>query len=250
MSEPIPFERWTVVGVVPVSGRGLLYCHAELPLSGQVAHRFNHVPIGGNNGFAKWVRKTQKKGPVLLCWDAPLTSAEFQRRGIERLARQWVRERFSESDSKPAIRSAGMRPHWISSQRLLGLPVHEGMAIRGALLQPKLHCENVPPLGSSRDLHVTEVHAPLAIGLHPAGKSLPWYRDNLDNAWGYYTQAARMWNLGDDDLPLPRPIQKFRMHDFIDPWVAMALGLLWMTGGGVELVGTRREGSFLLPTKI
>jgi hypothetical protein len=243
-------KRFTVVGVLPVSGRGLLYCHAEHDKAGLLDYRFSHVAIGGNRSFVKWVHKTQKKGPVLLCWSSPLTSAEFQQRGIERLARQWVRERFAESESRPIIRSAAMRPHWISSQRLLGLPIHEGMVIKGAQLQPKLICENEPPLDGARKLYVTEVHPALSIGLHPAGQALPWYRENLENAWSYFTQAGKLWKLSDEDLLVPEPLQKYRMHDFIDAWVAMALGLLWMRGGGVELVGTRRDGSFLLPVKM
>lgn len=242
-----PSLPWQVIGVVPVTGRGLLSCRASVGPEGPVSSVFRHDGIDGSRNFAKWVRKIVKDGPTLLCWDAPLTSAEFQRRSIERQARQWVRDLFPpDTLSRPIIRSAGARPHWIATQRILGLPVHEGMAIRGSLLQPKLLCENRRPSGAKRELYVTEVYPPLAIGLHPAGLKLPWYRDNLENAWNYHLQAARLWGLGTEDLPLP-PASRLRMHDFTDAWVAMALGVLWLGNAGVELAGNRREGAFLLP---
>ncbi len=238
---------WQVIGVVPVTGKGLLSCHAACTPAGPVSSVFRHDGTDGSRMFAKWIRKTVKKGPTLLCWDAPLTSAEFQRRSIEKQARLWVRDLFPDTLSKPIIRSAAARPHWIVTQRILGLPVHEGMVIRGSQLQPKLICENQLPANPRRELYVTEIHPPLAIGLHPAGRKLPWYRDNLENAWNYHLQAGRLWGLDDDDLPIPPMSAKLRMHDFIDVWVAMALGVLWLRGEGVDLAGNRSEGSFLLP---
>lgn len=241
---PLP---WQVIGVVPVTGKGLLSCHSAVSHDGPITSRFRHDGPLGSKNFAKWVRKTVKNGPTLLCWDAPLTSAEFQLRSIERQARLWVRDLFPIGDpARPIIRSAAARPHWIATQRILGLPVHEGMVIRGSLLQPKLICENQRPSGTRRELYVTEVHPQLAIGLHPAGRGLPWYRDNLENAWNYHLQAARQWGLGVEDLPLPVP-GRLRMLDFTDAWVAMALGVLWLRGGPAAITGNRREGSFLLP---
>lgn len=241
---PLP---WQVIGVVPVTGRGLLSCHASASPTGPITSVFRHDGTDGSRNFAKWVRKTLKNGPTLLCWDAPLTSAEFQLRSIERQARQWVRDLFApDNPSRPIIRSAAARPHWIATQRILGLPVHEGMAIRGSLLQPKLICENQRPSSARRELYVTEVHPSLAVALHPAGRRLPWYRDNLETAWNYHLQAARLWGLGENDLPLP-PSSKLRAHDYTDAWVAMALGVLWLRGSVAAITGNRREGSFLLP---
>ncbi len=244
--EPAPLP-WQVIGVVPITDRGLLSCHTSLSDDGPVTSRVRLDGVDGGRNFAKWIRKTVKSGPTLLCWDAPLTSAEFQRRSIERQARQWVRDLFPpDTLSRPIVRSAAARPHWIATQRILGLPVHEGMVIRGSLLQPKLICENQRPPATRRELYVTEVSPQLAIGLHASGRSHPWYRDNLENAWSYHTQIARLWNLGTDDLPMPPP-SRLRMQDFVDAWVAMALGIHWLRGTGVEIAGNRREGSFLLP---
>lgn len=243
-----PSMPWQVIGVVPVTGRGLLSCHTAMTYDGPVRAVFRHDATDGSRHFAKWIRKTLKNGPTLVCWDAPLTSAEFQLRSIERQARQWVRDLFSpDHTSRPIIRSAAARPHWIVTQRILGLPVHEGMTIRGSHLQPKLICENNRPSGARRELYVTEVNPQLAIALHSIGRELPWYRDNLDNAWHYHLQAARLWGLGDDDLTLPIP-GRLRMHNFTDAWVAMALGVLWLRGRGAEITGNRREGSLLLPS--
>jgi hypothetical protein len=148
-----PLLPWQVIGVVPITGRGLLSCHASVGSTGPVSPVFRSDGMDGSRALTKWVRKTVKDGPTLLCWDAPLTSAEFQRRAIERQARQWVRDLFPpDTRSRPIIRSAAARPHWIATQRLLGLPVHEGMAIRGAMLQPKLICENQRPSGTKREL--------------------------------------------------------------------------------------------------
>lgn len=243
-SSPLP---WQVIGVVPVTGKGLLSCSTSASPAGPVTAVFRHDGTDGSRNFAKWVRKTLKNGPTLLCWDAPLTSAEFQLRSIERQARQWLRDLFTPDNlSRPIIRSAAARPHWIATQRILGLPVHEGMVIRGSLLQPRLICENQRPSAARRELYVTEVHPQLAIALHPAGRGIPWYRDNLETAWNYHLQAARLWGLGEDDLPLPHAA-KLRTHDFTDAWVAMALGVLWLRGSGAAITGNRREGSFLLP---
>ncbi len=238
---------WQVIGVVPITGKGLLSCHTSVSAGKPFTSAFRHEGTEGSRNFAKWIRKKVKCGPTLLCWDAPLTSAEFQLRSTERQARQWVRDLFPAGDpARPIIRSAAARPHWIVTQRILGLPVHEGMMIRGALLQPRLICENQRPSSSKRELYVTEVHPQLAIGLHPAGRGQPWYREHLENAWNYHLQAARQWGLGEEDLPLPVS-GKLRLHDFTDAWVAMALGVLWLRGDEAAISGNRREGSFLMP---
>ena len=132
-------------------------------------------------------------------------------------------------------------PHWAVSRAAVGLPK-----------VGSFNCPNIPlnlcasgmPPGKGK--HIVEVHPAVAIWL--------WCRSNNgQNAWTYKKNAKIRNDLW--DIMMKDPINAIFARstppsndDEFDAYVAWLLGIRWLMGQGVILLGNAAWGSFLVPS--
>lgn len=207
----------------------------------------------------------------LVCWDAPLTGPrypdaphpEIAEEGEDRKESLTTREieRKGKDSRYPDVAAASAAPgvsicgfsglsHWVISRHVLGLP-------RVGRFDAK-YCElPLYPVFTREELHkhrfaITEVHPTLAVWMW-LGKTEDWqpYKGSKISKKKVAEAVQSMWRTlienhlpgFGDQLKLPLPTD----GDAFDARVAWLLGYLWLTGDGVEVVGTEHDGSFLLP---
>lgn len=262
MNDSSPPKTLHVVGVDPAPGKGSTYAQAliEDGILKHVSLEPSRIPPSSLRRRLEELARLP--GPVLLCWDAPLTGPPpvnslepeppgvFTIRPIERL--------FRRKDWKvPGISMQGYAAcqHWALSRNILGYPrvgPHDAANPFWELVDGEARGPSVK--------QVVEVHPGLALlfwlagdrngmralqsqGLHYKAKAISETWQRLLEAWKSSGLSELVSSLG--DLPI-------ETDDHLDAVIALALGILGASGKGqaakVGVLGNAATGSLLLPT--
>ena len=203
------------------------------------------------------------KAPVLLCWNAPLTGprslakageikGDFTRRPIETFFSR--EETGFPTPVGIAVLPYAQRPEWTISRCVLGLP-------RVGLWDRTFDCLPFHLLPESKQDHsgpgVSKQDRRRVVEIHPAVAAWLWCREELSSrkTWRYQGTERdpglrqEMWEIivrqCDDELrrAMPEP----QDDDQFDALVGYLLGVRWLRGDEVILLGDRRSGALLLP---
>ena len=266
--------RRVVIGIDPASGKDSYVFAPGLNLDRPMSPSELRSLLPSRAAHEECGKKPFDTECCLVCWDAPLTGLqdpdaltveeESKDSDAESLTTRPI-ERTGNDSKYPGIarasKVAGVSvrgfsglSHWVISRNVLGLPrVGRFDAEYEHLpLQPVFNKEQ---LAQSRyKWVVTEVHPTLAVYLWFTDKSLGGKPD-----WRHYKGKGKdsditgavqaMWrklcerfgSYLDSSLSLPNG------EDAFDARVAWLLGFLWLNSDEVELVGSEKDGSFLLP---
>ncbi len=178
---------------------------------------------------------------LLVCWDAPLTPGQpeindcYYIRPIE----SFFQNRIKTPKGISVLPYAGC-PHWAVTRAAVGLPK-----------MGRFDCQNIPlnlcatgmPVGKWK--HIVEVHPAVAIWL--------WCKSyNTINNWNYKGNGdnrRNLWKIMMEDRinNILKPSNAPANDDEFDAYVAWLLGIRWLMGQGVILLGNADTGSFLVP---
>gem|GEM_PF-2052749 len=212
----------------------------------------------------------------LVCWDAPLTglqdpdalveekpsTGDDKNKDAESLTTRPI-ERSGKDSKYPSIaeasKAAGVSvlgfsglSHWVISRNVLGLPrvgrfdtEYKKLPLYPVFTKNEL---------THHDWAVTEVHPTLAVYLWLADRSpddRPYWHQYKGQGKDSDVVAAvmEMWDTLCKRFGryLATPISPPNSEDAFDARVAWLLGFLWLNSEEVELVGSEKDGSFLLP---
>ena len=213
----------------------------------------------------------REKGPVLLCWDAPLTGPRDPEKAdqpgdfIQRRLDKFFRLEETGFRTPPGISVLPYAScwHWTITRSVLGLPrvgPYDAKSDLPFLLLPHRNDE-VP--GSE----VARMDQPCVVEMHPAVAAWLWCRDHPElrrrswkrgKGWKYKGDKKdttlqlrkEMWTVVLDhcddalkgNLPTPEDDDQF------DAIIGYILGVKWLRGDeDVVLLGDRENGSMLLP---
>lgn len=216
---------WTIIGVDPA------------PL---------HIGVwdkdGGRSANPSQLREllgdalSKPSNSLIVAWDAPLAFNEvnFYIRRIDQIARTWKTQHVEAghfAEGAVSILPFCGVPHWAISCSLLGLPFH-GKAPKFRLLT-----ESFDPSTEEGAL-VVEVHPAVALGF--------WWLDaSIPEPFPRYKRRKRVCRRIADMLSFPQDVDWD--DNILDAYVAWKLGTDLIRGEAV-IVGTAREGYFLLPS--
>ncbi len=193
----------------------------------------------------------EKEGPVLVCWDAPLTGPEDpDSENPTSLTQRRIESAFASVVG--GVPGVSVLPycglsHWTISQTLLGLP-RVGPYNCATGLPFRLVFE--PPEPSERA--IVEVHPTLALWWLLPEEQWRQYKGltSSDELPRRARMEASVQHMGAylieqfkllEDAPLPTD------DDQLDAMVAWLLGSMWMAGSDdIEMVGDRQAGGFLM----
>ena len=203
------------------------------------------------------------KAPVLLCWNAPLTGprslakageieGDFTRRPIETFFSR--EETGFPTPEGIAVLPYAQRPAWTISRCVLGLP-------RVGLWDRTFDCLPFHLLPESKQDRsgpgVSKQDRRRIVEIHPAVAAWLWCREELSSRKTWRYQGAErdpglrqeMWEIivRQCDAELRRAMPEPQDDDQFDALVGYLLGLKWLRGDEVILLGDRRSGALLLP---
>lgn len=180
---------------------------------------------------------------LLICWDSPLTAGESGKDGCyyERPI-----ERFFQSQNAwlapkgISVRAYAGCPHWAVTRACVGLPRVGNFDTEQ--LPFALCADGMPPEGGR---YIVEVHPAVAIWL--------WCQtsDPPRTEWKYKKDRQvreQLWKSISCVASGFSPSRPPKDDDEFDAFVAYLLGSKWLSNRGVELLGNRQVGSFLVPS--
>jgi hypothetical protein len=168
--------------------------------------------------------------------------------------------------------------HWVISQKVLGFPSFEDGGSKAFVVAKLIfHVEQIGENG----VYLAEVHPALAIQVGIKQKEIEdskfggklsgvgsykkviWSRGRsiIDKRIEFIKLIEKVHNcFGKDDTDLkklfpddlsqwskPDEDSELDPSDYLDAWVAMRLGVLWLNGEKIQMFGDEKDGSFLLP---
>jgi len=255
-----------VVGIDPGPKKGL-HCFDGTGETPQP----ERIPLSESKTY---LQSLEKKGSVLVCWDAPLTGpperalceddgpkeSDLSQRPIEAF---FSRNEYNFKVPKGiSVMPYSGCPHWTISRSLLGLP-RMGPYDQKDGLPFQLCTTNDPPKSGT---WIVEVHPAVALWLWTKDQ----HKQTDEQAWRYKKNRDILTKLAEllkDKLPegsLRGMLQSIINNpgstgengkvnggctdDDLDCFIAYALGTIWLEGSSkVILLGDSDTGSFLVP---
>lgn len=245
--------RHKVIGIDPAPSKTCVICRDQGD-----GPRFEYkLP----HELPAYIEDCRKGGPILICWDAPLTGpsdethprqGDFSKRAVETFfmtkthKKRWLPKGVS---MLPYCEC----PHWTITRHTLGLP-----RLGRYDKKSDFHLVHKPHDLRSHRHCVAEVHPTLALLLWFKGKVREWQYKNNQDTKKAHTITKRIATLMQTKLnsefikgfrmPCARRPDKGHTDDELDAFVAWYLGtLLVIDSPNVQFVGSQAHGSFLLP---
>ena len=207
----------------------------------------------------------RKRGPVLLCWDAPLTGprdpenadrpGDFIQRRLDKF---FVQQKWGfRTPPGIAVLPYASCWHWTISRSVLGLPrVGRYDADFDSLPFRLLPDEN----GEGGSAELARMDRSCIVEIHPAVAAWLWCKEEWgdsghDGAWRYKGRKkvpklrCEMWKVIRRKCKIGESLpQTLANDDQFDAIIGYILGVKWLRGDDdVVLLGDRENGSMLLP---